>query len=58
LFIHLSFGSPEVAAQAATNKSLLKAQIDDLVAKNVSLKTKADGLAVKAAQLRDDQAKA
>jgi hypothetical protein len=37
---------------------LLKAQVDDLTAENASLKTEADGLAVKAAQLRADQAKA
>jgi hypothetical protein len=37
---------------------LLKAQVDDLIAKNTSLKSKADGLAAKAAQLRADQAKA
>jgi hypothetical protein len=37
---------------------LLKAQVDDLAAKNASLKTKADSLAVEAAQLRADQAKA
>jgi hypothetical protein len=37
---------------------LLKAQGDDLAAKNASLKTKADGLAVEAAQLRADQAMA
>jgi regulator of replication initiation timing len=54
----LSFGQPEVAAQAATDKSLLKAQVDDLVAKNTSLKTKADGLVVEDVQLRADQAKA
>jgi hypothetical protein len=37
---------------------LLKAQVDDLLVENASLKTKADGLAVEAAQLRADQAKA
>jgi hypothetical protein len=37
---------------------LLKAQVDDLAAENALLKTKADGLAVEAAQLRADQAKA
>jgi hypothetical protein len=36
----------------------LKAQVDNLVAKNALLKTKADGLAAKAAQLRADRAKA
>jgi cell division protein FtsB len=34
-----------VAAQAAADKTALKAQIDDLAAKNSSLKAKADGLA-------------
>jgi hypothetical protein len=58
LLICLSFGSPEVAAQAATDKSPLKAQVDDLTAENAVLKTKADGLAVEATQLRADQAKA
>jgi hypothetical protein len=37
---------------------LLKAQVDDLVAENASLKSKADGLAVEVAQLKTDQAKA
>jgi hypothetical protein len=32
--------------------------VDNLIAKNTSLKTKDDGLAVEAAQLRTDQAKA
>jgi hypothetical protein len=32
--------------------------VDNLTAENASLKTKADGLAIKAAQLRADQAKA
>jgi hypothetical protein len=32
--------------------------VDDLTAKNATLKTKADGLAVEATQLRADQAKA
>jgi hypothetical protein len=32
--------------------------VDDLTTENTALKTKADGLAVKAAQLRTDQAKA
>jgi hypothetical protein len=58
LLIRLSLGCPEVAAQAATDKSLLKAQVDDLAAENALLKTKADGLAVEAAQLRADQVKA
>jgi cell division protein FtsB len=49
---------PEVAAQAAADKSLLKAQVDDLAAKNTALKTKVDGLAAEATQLRADQAKA
>jgi hypothetical protein len=36
----------------------LKAQVDSLAAENSSLKTKADGLAAEAAQLRADRAKA
>jgi hypothetical protein len=35
----------------------LKAQIDDLAAKNSSLKTKADGLADEVTQLKTDSAK-
>jgi hypothetical protein len=54
----LLFGCIEIGAQAAANKTLLKAQIDDLVAENTSLKSKAEGLAAKAAQLRADQVKA
>jgi regulator of replication initiation timing len=52
------FGLSKVAAQAATDKSLLKTQVDDLTAENTALKTKAEGLAVEAAQLQTDQAKA
>jgi peptidoglycan hydrolase CwlO-like protein len=37
---------------------LLKAQIDDLLAKNSSLKAKADGLAGKVTQLKTNSAKA
>jgi outer membrane murein-binding lipoprotein Lpp len=37
---------------------LLKAQIDDLSAKNSSLKVKVDGLAGKVTQLKTDSAKA
>jgi hypothetical protein len=37
---------------------LLKAQIDDLGAKNSSLKAKADGLADEVTQLKTDSAKA
>jgi hypothetical protein len=50
-------GTLEVATQAATYKSSLKAQVDNLEAENLSLKIKADGLAAEAAQLRDDQTK-
>jgi hypothetical protein len=50
-------GTLEVAAQAATDKSSLKAQVDNLAAENLSLKIKADGLAAEAAQLRDDRMK-
>jgi chromosome segregation ATPase len=51
-------GTLEVAAQATTDKSSLKAQVDNLAAKNSSLKIKADGLAAEAAQLRDDRTNA
>jgi hypothetical protein len=54
----LPFGCIEIGAQDAADKALLKAQIDDLVAKNTSLKSKAKGLAAEAAQLRADQVKA
>jgi hypothetical protein len=37
---------------------LLKAQVDNLAAKNASLKNKADGLVDEAAQLKADRAKA
>jgi hypothetical protein len=37
---------------------LLKAQVDDLVAKNTSWKSKVDGLDIEVAQLRTDQVKA
>jgi predicted nicotinamide N-methyase len=47
-------GLSEVAAQAATDKSLLNTQVDDLTAKKTALNTKAKGLAVEAAQLRTD----
>jgi FtsZ-binding cell division protein ZapB len=36
----------------------LKTQVDDLTTENAALKTKAEGLAVEATQLRADQAKA
>jgi hypothetical protein len=51
------FGLLEDAAQATTDKSLLKTQVDDLTAKKTALRTKADGLAVEAAQLQTDQEK-
>jgi hypothetical protein len=54
----LPFGCIEIGAQAATDKTLRKAQIDDLVAKNTLLKSKAEGLAAEASQLRADQVKA
>jgi hypothetical protein len=36
----------------------LKTQVDNLMTENAALKTKAEGLAVEATQLRADQAKA
>jgi cell division protein FtsB len=47
-----------IAAQAAANKTSLKAQIDDLAAENSSLRAKADGLADEVTQLKADSAKA
>jgi cell division protein FtsB len=47
-----------VVAQADVDKSLLKAQVDNLAAENTALKTKVDGLAAEATQLRADQEKA
>jgi uncharacterized coiled-coil DUF342 family protein len=47
-----------ITAQATADKTLLKAQIDDLAAKNSSLKEKADGLADDATQLKADSTKA
>jgi Skp family chaperone for outer membrane proteins len=47
-----------IAAQATADKTALKAQIDDVAAKNSSLKAKADGLADDVTQLKADSAKA
>jgi cell division protein FtsB len=47
-----------IAAQAAADKTALKAQIDDIAAENSSLKAKADGLADDVTQLKADSAKA
>jgi chromosome segregation ATPase len=47
-----------IAAQAAADKTSLKAQTDDLAAENSSLKAKADGLADDVTQLKADLAKA
>jgi hypothetical protein len=47
-----------VAAQAATDKSSLKAQVDGLAADNSLLKTQVDGLATEVTPLKADQAKA
>jgi cell division protein FtsB len=47
-----------IAAQAAADKTSLKAQIDDLAADNSALKMKADGLADEIAQLKSDSVKA
>jgi regulator of replication initiation timing len=54
----LSFGCVEIGARAASDKTVLKTQVDDLVAENTSLKLKAEGLAADVAQLKSDQAKA
>jgi DNA repair ATPase RecN len=50
----LSIGWSGIAAQAAADKTSLKAQTDDLSAKNSSLKAKADGLADEVTQLKTD----
>jgi Skp family chaperone for outer membrane proteins len=47
-----------IAAQAAADKTALKAQLDDLADKNSSLKAKADGLADDVTQLKADSTKA
>jgi uncharacterized coiled-coil DUF342 family protein len=47
-----------IAAQAAANKTALKAQIDGLAAENSSLKAKADSLADDVTHLKADLAKA
>jgi cell division protein FtsB len=47
-----------IAAQAAADKTSLKAQIDDLAAENSSMKAKANGLADEVTQLKTDSAKA
>jgi Skp family chaperone for outer membrane proteins len=47
-----------IAAQAAADKTTLKAHIDDLVAENSSLEAKADGLVDDVTQLKADSAKA
>jgi hypothetical protein len=54
----LSIRLSGIAAQAAADKTSLKAQIDDLAAVNSSLKTKADGLADEVTQLKSDSTKA
>jgi uncharacterized phage infection (PIP) family protein YhgE len=50
----LSIGWSGIAAQAAADKTSLKAQTDDLSAENSSLKAKADGLADEVTQLKTD----
>jgi uncharacterized protein (DUF3084 family) len=47
-----------IAAQAATDKTSLKAQLDDLAAENSGLKAKADGLADEVARLKSESPKA
>jgi hypothetical protein len=47
-----------ITAQAATNKTSLKAQLDDLVAEKFELKAKADGLVDEVARLKSESAKA
>jgi hypothetical protein len=47
-----------MAAQAATDKTSLKVQLDDLVAEKSELKAKANGLADEVAHLKAESAKA
>jgi cell division protein FtsB len=47
-----------VGAQAAADKSSMKAQVDGLAADNSLLKTRVDGLAAEITQLKADQVKA
>jgi uncharacterized phage infection (PIP) family protein YhgE len=51
-------GLPEIATQAAADKSLLKTQVGDLAAENAVLKTKSEGLAVAVSQIKAKQTKA
>jgi dynactin complex subunit len=54
----LFLGWSGVAAQAATNKSSMKAQVDGLTTDNSLLKTRVDGLVAEVTQLKGEQAKA
>jgi chromosome segregation ATPase len=47
-----------IATQAATDKTSLKAQLDDLAAKKSVLTSKADGLAKEVARLKAESTKA
>jgi hypothetical protein len=56
--IDLSFRQSGVAAQAAADKSSLKAHMDGFVADNSLLKTQVEILAIEVTQLKVEQAKA
>jgi hypothetical protein len=56
--IDLCLGWSGVAAQAAVDKSSMKAQVDGLAADNSLLKTRVDSLVAEVTQLKADQAKA
>jgi hypothetical protein len=54
----LVFGVTRGCCSSRSDKSSLKAQVDNLAAENASLKTKADSLVAEATQLRADRTKA
>jgi hypothetical protein len=58
LLAWLFVGQTGIVAQAAADKTSLKARVDELAAKNTSLKLKAEGLSAEVTQLKTDQAKA
>jgi hypothetical protein len=54
LLARLSVRQTGIAAQAAADKTSLKARVVELAAENTSLKSKADGLAAEVTQLKTD----
>jgi septal ring factor EnvC (AmiA/AmiB activator) len=57
-FLTTSFKWPGIGAQAATDKTSLKTQLDDLAAENSCLKAKADELADEIARLKAESSEA